>query len=144
MEISGTSATAGAATTKTQSGAAIADYQQFLKLFVSQLKYQDPLSPLGGDDFLAQTAQFSTVEQLVQLNQRTTESAGSMSLFGRSTAAALIGRTVDATSRSLDGTEETVSGRVTEVEYGTDGSITLGLDTGTTVSFSDILSVSET
>jgi flagellar basal-body rod modification protein FlgD len=42
---------------------------QFLELLVAQLKHQDPLSPLQADQFAAQLAQFSTVEQLTKLNQ---------------------------------------------------------------------------
>jgi flagellar basal-body rod modification protein FlgD len=41
---------------------------QFLELLVAQLKNQDPLSPLQADQFAAQLAQFSTVEQLTKLN----------------------------------------------------------------------------
>jgi flagellar basal-body rod modification protein FlgD len=41
---------------------------QFLTLLVAQLKHQDPLSPLQADQFAAQLAQFSTVEQLTKLN----------------------------------------------------------------------------
>jgi flagellar basal-body rod modification protein FlgD len=40
----------------------------FLKLLVTQLQNQDPLSPLQPYEFAAQLAQFSTVEQLTQLN----------------------------------------------------------------------------
>ena len=40
----------------------------FLKLLVSQLKNQDPLNPMDGKDMAAQLAQFSSVEQLQQLN----------------------------------------------------------------------------
>ncbi len=41
---------------------------EFLKLFVAQLKNQSPLDPLKGHEFIAQLAQFSTVEQLTSLN----------------------------------------------------------------------------
>ena len=41
---------------------------EFLNLFVAQLQYQDPLEPVGQQDFLAQLAQFSTVEGLENLN----------------------------------------------------------------------------
>jgi flagellar basal-body rod modification protein FlgD len=37
---------------------------EFLKLLVTQLKYQDPLSPMQNEDFIAQLAQFSTLESL--------------------------------------------------------------------------------
>ena len=42
---------------------------QFLHLLVTQLKFQDPLSPLAPDAFAAQLAQFSSVEQLTKLNE---------------------------------------------------------------------------
>lgn len=36
----------------------------FLKLLVAQLKYQDPMNPADGAEFIAQTAQFTVVEKL--------------------------------------------------------------------------------
>ena len=36
------------------------DKDMFLKLMVTQLKYQDPLNPADPDEFLAQTAQFTS------------------------------------------------------------------------------------
>jgi flagellar basal-body rod modification protein FlgD len=39
----------------------------FLKLLVAQLKYQNPLSPTDGTQFLTQTAQFTMVEKLNQI-----------------------------------------------------------------------------
>ncbi|MFN8964700.1 MAG: flagellar hook assembly protein FlgD [Gemmatimonas sp.] len=42
---------------------------EFLKLLVSQLKNQDPLNPMDGKDMAAQLAQFSSVEQLLQINK---------------------------------------------------------------------------
>ena len=47
----------------------------FMKLLVAQLKNQDPLNPMDGKDMAAQLAQFSSVEQMMQLN--TTVSAQS-------------------------------------------------------------------
>jgi flagellar basal-body rod modification protein FlgD len=39
----------------------------FLKLLVTQLQHQDPLNPIENQDFIAQTAQFSQLEQLAKL-----------------------------------------------------------------------------
>ena len=50
--------------------AAAADFGSFLKLLTAQLRNQDPLQPLDGTEFIAQLASFSTVEQLVQVNDR--------------------------------------------------------------------------
>jgi len=43
---------------------------EFLKLLTAQLAYQDPLSPMDSEAFVAQLAQFSSVEQLQGLGSR--------------------------------------------------------------------------
>jgi|WetSurMetagenome_2_1015567.scaffolds.fasta_scaffold470636_1 flagellar basal-body rod modification protein FlgD len=58
--LSGTSTTG---TSRTQMGK-----DEFLTLLVTQLRNQDPLSPLQPHEFAAQLAQFSSLEQLTQLN----------------------------------------------------------------------------
>lgn len=40
----------------------------FLKLLITQLQYQDPTAPQADGEFLAQLAQFSTLEQLQRMN----------------------------------------------------------------------------
>ena len=49
---------------------------QFLKLLVTQLKYQDPLDPMKNDEFIAQTAQFSALEQMQQVNENIAKQSG--------------------------------------------------------------------
>ncbi len=40
----------------------------FLNLLITQMRYQDPLEPTTNEDFLAQMAQFSSLEQMTNLN----------------------------------------------------------------------------
>lgn len=63
----------------------------FLKLLVMQLKNQDPLEPLKNEDFIAQLAQFNSLEQMTNLNK---SFEGMLALQTLSYAATFIGREV--------------------------------------------------
>ena len=55
---------------------------EFLQLMVTQLKYQDPLNPADNQQFLAQMAQFSALEQMQNLNTSYTATKA-LSLVGK-------------------------------------------------------------
>lgn len=63
--------------------------QDFLKILTSQLNNQDPLKPVDNQEFVAQIAQFATLEQSRQLNVKidqllsTQSSVQSVGLLGR-------------------------------------------------------------
>ena len=46
----------------------LANESTFLQLLVAQIKNQDPLNPTDGTQFLSQLAQFSSLEQQLQMN----------------------------------------------------------------------------
>ena len=51
---------------------------EFLKLLVAQLKNQDPMNPVDNQQFLAQLATFSSLEQLISINDGITGLAGAL------------------------------------------------------------------
>jgi hypothetical protein len=53
--------------TPTSDGPKAMGQDDFLKLLVTQLQHQDPLNPIENEDFIAQTAQFTQLEQLSKL-----------------------------------------------------------------------------
>lgn len=66
----------------------------FLNLLVTQLQYQDPLNPMDSTDFTAQLAQFSSLEQLTNMNDQLTTLTETQTALRNSQAVAYIGDTV--------------------------------------------------
>jgi flagellar basal-body rod modification protein FlgD len=79
------------ATTGATNPKSLLDKDDFLKLFVTQLQHQDPMSPMDNDQMVAQMSQLSTVEQLTNMASANSVMAQSLS---QSSAVGLIGRTV--------------------------------------------------
>jgi flagellar basal-body rod modification protein FlgD len=67
---------------------------EFLKLLTAQLAYQDPLSPMDSEAFVAQLAQFSSVEQLQGLGSRLDTLLIAQASANQLNTAGLVGREV--------------------------------------------------
>lgn len=67
---SGTSTGNSTSSPLTQGAGGALGKDEFVKLLVTELKNQDPLSPMDGKDLAVQLAQFSSVEQLVNMNTK--------------------------------------------------------------------------
>jgi len=74
---------------------------QFLQLLVAQLQNQDPMQPTDPTQFVAQLAQFSTVEQLVQGNTTLTSISQNLSGLSLGQYAGLINHTVTAAATTV-------------------------------------------
>lgn len=127
--IGGGSAAAAGVNSATDSGKSLGQ-DAFLKLLVTELQYQDPLDPLKDRDFIAQMAQFSTLEQIQNLNR-----VGEIQQ-----ATTMIGRPVIAEIYSDNGTSEMVYGQVTGVRS-FNGQNLLMLDSGREIDANEVLSV---
>lgn len=86
---------------------------EFLKMLVAQMRNQDPLNPMQGEQMAAQLAQFSSLEQLTNmskgLDNLTEVMAGDMMHAMHATSAMnILGRTVVAVGDqvTLDGSEK--------------------------------------
>ncbi len=74
----------------------------FLKILVAQLQAQDPLAPMEGQEFASQLAQFSSLEQLTNVNTNLESSQAFDLALSNNSAIALIGKTVDAPGNAID------------------------------------------
>ena len=83
----------------------------FLSLLITQLQYQDPLKPMEDREFIAQLAQFSSLEQMQQVNAN----IGLLTLSSAtSQATGYLGRTVTAQTPDDEGP---FTGTVSAVKY---------------------------
>lgn len=109
--------------------------EDFLKLLVAQLSSQDPMNPQKDTEFIAQVAQFSSLEQTRAMQ---TELVGLRADQQVQQAAGLIGRTVSLRAES----GEVVTGQVTGLAM--DGTTPRIVVNGLPFAVSSLLSVSAT
>ena len=82
----------------------------FLRLLMTQLTHQDPTEPMKDREFIAQMAQFSTLEQMTNMSNDFGRLAG---ILSTTQALGLLGKTVEVLSadQSIEGVVEEVIGR---------------------------------
>jgi flagellar basal-body rod modification protein FlgD len=107
------SPTAKTASSASLTGGVTMGKEDFLKLLVAQLQKQDPLNPQDPTQFTSQLAQFSSLEQLMGVNENLTSLADQQVFGSQMTATGLIGRTVQ-----VQGSQITMaSGTASSVRY---------------------------
>lgn len=89
------------------------DQEDFIKLFLSQLQFQDPLEPVDNREFLAQLAQFSNLEQTRQTSQNT---EGLLVMNSSAQALGLLNKTVE-----IQGQGAATNGSVIAVKFTNSG-----------------------
>jgi flagellar basal-body rod modification protein FlgD len=86
------------------------DKNDFLKILITQLSHQDPTQPMDDKAFIAQMAQFSSLEQMTNMSDGLAKVA---TLVAKSQAVGLLGNAVDIANGG-----ETVTGIVEAVTAG--------------------------
>ena len=85
------------------------DKDAFLQLLVAQMKYQDPLEPTDNTEYISQLANFSSLEQMTNMN----DSLANMSMAADlQRASNLVGNFA-----TVKVGEQTITGKVDSVEY---------------------------
>lgn len=113
----------------TQRGSSELGKDEFLKLLVCQLQNQDPLNPQSDTEFISQLAQFSSLEQMTNMNATMTNTS----------AYSLVGKEVIVSSTDSTGAVKEVRGVVDYVEM-KNGDAFLSID-GQTFSIDDLVQV---
>lgn len=76
----------------TTSGNEALGKEEFLKLLVTQLQHQDPLNPMENTEFIAQLANFSSLEQMQNLNKSFADQSQLIQSLNNTMAVSYIGR----------------------------------------------------
>ena len=99
----------------------------FVRVLTTQLTFQDPLKPLDNQEFMAQMAQFTALEQTQQLNDRVQQLVDNQATLQ---SIGLIGRSIDFSTESGRS-----SGTVTALSLqGDSPTLTVALAGGTVLS----------
>ncbi|MGE5475614.1 MAG: FlgD immunoglobulin-like domain containing protein [Bacteroidales bacterium] len=108
--------TAAAETTKSAAGAKslAQNFDTFLTMLTTQLKHQDPLSPMDSTQFTNQLVQFAGVEQQINANSNLEKLIGATGMNTHAQAVNYIGRVVEADTDQvpLQGSVDTVSNSI--------------------------------
>jgi len=76
--------------------------EDFLQLLVAQLQAQNPLDPQKAEDFSAQLAQFSALEQMTNVNANLDQIQKFEQAVNNSSLVNLIGKNIDSPGRQFD------------------------------------------
>ncbi|MGG4341654.1 flagellar hook capping FlgD N-terminal domain-containing protein [Paenibacillus lautus] len=82
---------------------------QFLSILITQLRHQDPLQPMQDREFIAQMAQFTSLEQLMNINTQLTAMSQSLGA-----ASSLIGKQISWMFKPEDGTESVIKSGIVD------------------------------
>ena len=131
--ISGATSTTPTTTGTSSTDHAANDKDMFMKLLVAQLKYQNPMSPTDGNQYMSQMAVFTQVEKLGQLVEAQQKAQAWQE---RLSAQTLVGTEVSG----VDADKVAHTGVVKTVSFGEDGPL-LTLADGSSIAVGDVSTV---
>ncbi|WP_428908659.1 flagellar hook assembly protein FlgD [Niallia sp. Krafla_26] len=131
---------------QSQTGSNILGKDDFLKLLMTQLQNQDPTNPMEDTDFIAQMAQFSTLEQTTNMNSLLEKLIGQQGQNQLITYQQFIGKNVTWSKYNDlgDGNTEIQEGKnkIESIQF-KDNTVIFTLDDGTKIEPANIIQVHE-
>jgi len=129
-----------ASATNSATGGKALGKDAFLQLLVTQLKNQNPLDPQDNSAFVAQLAQFSSLEGITTLNSTVSSLAGNYSSSQALQASSLVGRNVIVQTNTvqLDDPSKGMTGSVTVPSSIAGGTVSITDSSGTVVRTLDL------
>jgi flagellar basal-body rod modification protein FlgD len=101
MSVTGLENVSSGVNTTSSSGINILGKDDFLNLLVTQLRHQDPLSPMESAEFTSQLAQFSSLEQMSNVNSNLEVLQLYQASINNSQAVGFIGKTIKALGNTI-------------------------------------------
>ncbi|MBU1487064.1 flagellar hook capping protein [bacterium] len=90
----------------------------FLKLLMAELKHQDPLAPKSDTAFISELANFTSLEQMTNINENFQKFFDNFESNSKMQALSLLGTEVVANNPSTEeGAEATISGIVNKMKF---------------------------
>jgi flagellar basal-body rod modification protein FlgD len=140
MSITGLENVTSAASPISSPGSDFLGKNAFLYMFISQLRAQDPLNPMESTEFTAQLAQFSSLEQLSNVNANLEFLQLYQASINNSQAVGFIGKTISAFGKStgvVDGVADQIHFKLTDDAndvlvhiYDSDGNLIKTIESG--------------
>lgn len=146
--ISSVTSSSDSSTSVTNSAAYAMDTGDFLKLLLTELENQDPMDPVSTSDMASQFASLTQVSQMAKvvdsienMNDTVANVMDSIENMSNNQSIEYLGKTISYSKENSDGTSETITSKVTGIEY-TDGVAYLITEDGGKVGLSSVLGVS--
>jgi flagellar basal-body rod modification protein FlgD len=98
-------------TSQTETDRTALDKDDFLKLFVTSLQYQDPMSPMENSEMMQQMSQLGMMEAVTNMKETVTELSENMLGSQVQQGSSLLGKTIkgiDSEGKAVNGVAEKV------------------------------------
>jgi flagellar basal-body rod modification protein FlgD len=141
MDIAGLTGSTGTNTAAApSSGLGSLSGEDFMKVLIKQLQYQDPLKPMDNQQMVQQMAAIRELEMNTRLSGKLEQLTDQQRFAG---AASLMGKRVSGVLQDAEGNQFPLAGVVKSIRFTEKGEILLELDSGQTLPLSKLQTIDD-